>query len=89
MLIYANFLTTFAVLAQWTVLDLSLSWNEQIWCLYNVLLDFSTFTSDVWLRSFDSFVLSVHVLCNTLEIHVPCVPLSKALCQNIKYLLAR
>ena len=69
MLICANFLIIFYVTAQWTVLGLSLSWDVQIWYLYSVLLELSTCTSDFWLRSFISFV---HVLCHTLEIHVPC-----------------
>ena len=30
------------ILAQWTVLGLSLSLEEQIWCLHSVALDLST-----------------------------------------------
>ena len=71
-LTYANFPIIFKVLNEWTVLDLSLIWDEQIWHLYTVLLDLSTCTSDFWLGSFDSFVHNVHVFCYTLEIYVPC-----------------
>ena len=67
MLLYAHFLIIFDVLAQWTVLGQSLSQDEQIWCLYSVLLDLSTCTSDFWLTSFD--VHSVHVLCHILEMY--------------------
>ena len=62
MVIYANFPIIFDVPTQLTVLGLFLSWDEQIWYLYSVLLDLSSCMSDFWLRSFDSFVHSVYVL---------------------------
>ena len=41
-LIYVNFLIMFDVPAQWTVLGLFLSQDEQIWCLHSIVLDLST-----------------------------------------------
>ena len=41
MLIYANICTLLIFsdsLTQWTVLGLSLSWEEQIWCLHSDLI---------------------------------------------------
>ena len=64
-IIYANLLIIFDALAQWTVLGLSLSQDEQIWCPNRVLLELSTCTSGFWFRSLDSFLHSVHVLCHT------------------------
>ena len=42
MLMCVNFPIIFDVLHQWTVLSLSISQEEQIWCLPSVVLDLGT-----------------------------------------------
>ena len=42
MLVYVNFPNISNVKTQWKVLGLSLSLEEQIWCIYSSLLDLST-----------------------------------------------
>ena len=74
------------MLAHLTVLDMSLSWAEQIWCLYRVIILFSTCTSDFWSKPFDSFL---HSACTQLcvgqntqlptAIYVPCATVESSM----------
>ena len=55
MMIYVKFLDIFYHLTQWTSLDLSLSWEEQIWYLHNNLIGLSTVPVIFW-----HFMLRLH-----------------------------
>ena len=44
-----------------------------------LLLELSACTSDFWFESFNSFVHTVHILCLTLDIHVPCAAIKGSL----------